>query len=359
MSPVSEQKCPNCGGATRFDPARGKYVCDFCGTVFAIAPQKPADAGSQWEGFDFSKLTEQALHPDAADLPVCRCVSCGAEVITPPEQAALTCPYCGNNLVLTDRITGKLRPDGILPFRIQSQDLPAAVNRFYRDKKLLPKGFFSAATMGRVTGVYIPFWVFRGRIGGIIRFRATTSSSSRKGDYVYTTTKYYQLDREAGLAFEDIPVDASMKVDDKLMDSLEPFDMTQVQGFDTRYLAGFTADRFDQSPDDIASRAKVRMQNSITDITRANTGRGYSSVRYASSQLRSDLQVQYLLFPVYLFDIMHERKSYHFAVSGQPGKVVGKLPLSTETSIWYFLKRAGVVSGALILLSFARYMLGF
>lgn len=216
MSQIAEQKCPACGAPLRFDPASGKLVCDYCGTTTEVKPEgkkpmkKPGAAsgkpeagtaqnghtagqsdigagapqGSQStgqgqsvsstdnnidssadsiEGFDFANITDSVTVPDASNLPVYNCVSCGAEVIAPSEQVALTCPYCGNNIVLTDKVSGKLRPDGVIPFRIQAKDLPDAVNHFYRDKKLLPRRFFSESTMSRVTGVYVPFWVFNGR----------------------------------------------------------------------------------------------------------------------------------------------------------------------------------------------------
>ena len=361
MSQVSEQKCPNCGGATRFDPAKGKYVCDYCGTVFEIGAAKPsAPSGRKDEDeLDFSHLLEQAAHADAVNLPVYRCVSCGAEVIAPPEQAALSCPYCGNNIVLTDRVTGKLRPDGIIPFRIESKDLPAAVRNFYKGKKLLPKGFFSAASMGLVTGVYLPFWVFSGQLSGTMNFNAERVSSTRHGDYIYTTTKTYRLVRDASLAFSDIPVDASTKTDDRLMDSLEPFDLTQVRDFDMRYLAGFTADRFDQSSKEIAPRVENRMRTSMTNIVQSNVAKGYTSVRGSGSHLRSDMNARYILFPVYIFDIRCNGKNYHYAVNGQTGKVTGELPDDRRTKTGYFLRHAGVFSGALILASFLRYFLGY
>ena len=248
MQQLEEQKCPACGAPMRFDPPAGKLVCDYCDTVVEIPKKKPAASAKKEDsvqGFDFSQLNSQAVDESAEGLPVFHCVSCGAEVIAPAEQVATTCPYCGNNIVLTDKVSGSLRPDGLIPFRIVSGELPAAVNRFYRNKKLLPKGFFSESTMGAVTGVYLPFWVFSGGLSGRMTFEGERSSSRREGDYIVTTTDFYQLVRDSAMAFSDVPVDASGKVDDKLMDSLEPFDMGQVQPFDMRYLAGFTADRFD------------------------------------------------------------------------------------------------------------------
>ena len=139
-------------------------VCDYCGTKTELPKNKDAEGKKETGkekkkpdkteddeigGFDFDSLDDLVTDPNAMNLPVYNCVSCGAEVIAPPEQMALTCPYCGNNIVLTEKVTGKLRPDGVIPFRIQAKDLPAAVNSFYKDKKLLPRKFFSESTMGK------------------------------------------------------------------------------------------------------------------------------------------------------------------------------------------------------------------
>ena len=363
MSHLAEQKCPACGAAMRFDPASGKLVCDYCDTVVDIpaqapkVPQEPQADGIQ--GFDFSNLSSQAARDDAASLPVYNCVSCGAEVIAPAEQMALTCPYCGNNIVLTDKISGRLRPDGVIPFRIESSKLPDAVNKFYRDKKLLPLRFFSEHTMGKVTGVYVPFWVFSGTLSGDLAYTGEKSSSHRQGDYVTVSTKHYRLNRAASLAYAELPVDASTKVDDKLMDSLEPFRTQETMPFDMRYLAGFTADRFDQEKEDTASRAETRMRNSASGLIKSAASAGFENVKPSRGTLRADLQAKYLLFPVYLFDIIHGNKSYHYAVNGQTGKVVGEVPTDSNVSFLYFLSWFGITAGALILISVVKYLLGW
>lgn len=411
MSQIAEQKCPACGAPLRFDPASGKLVCDYCGTVVDLqqdteklsgkttsgksgkskektapssqhaAPAGPAaqvsPAGEEkpvesppesaspdgptedtMEGFDFANITDLVTDPNAAALPIYNCVSCGAEVIAPAEQMALTCPYCGNNIVLTQKVSGKLRPDGVIPFRIQAKDLPDAVNRFYRGKKLLPRNFFSESTMGKVTGVYVPFWVFTGKLSGRLTYKAQTSSSARHGDYVITKTNYYKLVRDAAMDFERLPVDAGGRFEDRFMDSLEPFDQSQIQPFDMRYLAGFTADRFDQKKTDITERAEKRMRYSALNLIGQKAVSGYGTATRTGGWFHTDLDAKYILFPVYMFDISHAGKNYHFAVNGQTGKVVGDLPDDSGVSSMYFLKRFGLVTGGLILFSVAKYMLG-
>ena len=361
MSDLKEQKCPSCGGAMRYDPAQGKLVCDFCGSVVDIGmlPKGTAAEEEALGGFDFDAISDQFISENAEALPVYTCVSCGADLIVPAEQSALTCPYCGNNIVLSNQVTGQLRPDGVIPFRIQSKDLPEAVNRYYKDKKLLPKDFFSESTMGRVTGVYVPFWVFSGDLYGEMTYSGERSSSHRSGDYIITETRHYSLARSASLAFDALPVDTSGRIDDRLMDSLEPFDLSEMKPFDIRYLAGFTADRFDQKKSDIAGRAEGRMRNTAESLVSSQAGAGYVNVSRTRGGLNADLSARYVLFPVYMFDIDYGRKTYHFAVNGQTGKVVGELPVSKSVSAGYFLKRTGIVAGVLIAFSLAKYFLGF
>ena len=357
MEHIVEQKCPSCGAPLRYDPAQGVLVCDYCGTVAEIAPKAgTTEVGVQ--GLDFETLNEQATNEGAAPLPIYNCVSCGAEVIAPAEQAALTCPYCGNNIVLTDKVSGKLRPDGVIPFRIDSKQLPGAMKAFYKGKALLPKRFFSESTMGKVTGVYVPFWIFDGRLTGRLDFHAERPDSHRSGDYEVTETRHFQESRQVEVAFADLPVDASGRIDDKLMDSLEPFRIGEAKPFDLRYLAGFTADRFDQAKEDVAPRAERRMANTAEAAAASTISGRYRNVRQTGGELRAELTARYMLLPVYLFSITHGGKAYDFAVNGQTGKVVGNIPTDKGVSFRYFLLRAGGAAAVVIIGAVVKYLLG-
>ncbi|MBR3554584.1 MAG: hypothetical protein IKN89_01605 [Oscillospiraceae bacterium] len=358
MDQVHEQKCAACGGPLRFDPETGKLVCDYCGTVYEIGQQEAPAAEQTLEGYDFAQLSAHAAAENAEGLPIYNCVSCGAEVIASAQEMALTCPYCGNNIVLTEKASGNLRPDGVIPFKITAKVLPQVMAAFYKDKKLLPKNFFNDSRMEKVTGVYVPFWVFSGRLSGKLQFKGEKRSSHRSGDYIITDTEHYLVGRDVSMQFRDLPVDASGRVEDELMDSLEPFGMEDVKPFDMQYLAGFTADRFDRAREDMAERARTRMNNSAEALARSQVSRDYSGVQPVGGKLRAELKARYLLFPVYLFTLTHGKKQYSFAVNGQTGKVVGSVPTDKKVSWQYFLIRAGICLGAVLLLFFVRYMLG-
>ncbi len=357
MNHVKELKCASCGAPLRFDPEKGKLVCDSCRNEQDI-PSEYSEEAVSFEGFDFGSLNSRAEDPDAAPVPVYNCVSCGAEVIAADEQISTTCPYCGNNIVLTDKISGKLRPDGLIPFRIHQKQLPDAVKSFYKGKELLPKDFFTEQKLSKVTGIYVPFWVFSGNLSGELRFHGEITSSHRSGDYVVTETRNYQVYRDADLNFEDIPVDASSRIADKLTDSLEPFDMSDVKPFDMRYLAGFTADRFDLASKDVAKKAKSRMQATAENAVISTVEKEYSGVKRTGGSLRTTLSARYLLLPVYLFTLTYGGKKYEFAVNGQNGKVVGELPISRSVSLMYFLMRFLPVLAAVLAVFIGRYLMG-
>ena len=95
-----------------------------------------------------------------------------------------TCPYCGSNIVLSDKIEGELTPDGVIPFAITPKQLPAAVRSFYKNKKLLPRNFFSDSSIGTVQGVYVPFWLYDSNPAGEVVFNGSLDRTYRDGDYV-------------------------------------------------------------------------------------------------------------------------------------------------------------------------------
>ena len=356
MDNIFEQKCKNCGAPLRYDPESGMLVCDHCGTKTEI-PEEMRPKDVSFDGFDFERLEKQAESDSAEALPIYHCVSCGAELIAPQEQIATTCPYCSNNIVLTDKVSGKLRPDGIIPFRIDKKHLPDAMKRYYKGKVLLPRNFFSQSTMGNITGVYVPFWMFSGRLQGDLVYHAETRSTHREGDYLVTNVNHYEVKRHADLSFEDVPVDASSRIDDRLMDSIEPFDMSEAKAFDMRYLAGFTADRFDQEKGDVAGRARRRMTATAENAV-ASSLSAYSGAYRTGGDLAAQIRARYMLLPVYLFSLSCEGKSYDFAVNGQTGRVMGDLPVSKSTSARYFAVRMIIPAAVIIGIFVVKYLLG-
>ena len=342
---LSEQKCPACGAPLRFDPERGKSVCDWCGMSYEIPTEED-------ENLD-NGPSDAPIPENAEELPIYNCISCGAEIVADAVSASLKCPYCGNNIVLTEKVSGGLRPDGIIPFKIDKKSLPAAVQSFYKGRKLLPSHFFDESSIEDLCGVYVPFWLYNCTYRGTVAYDGTKVSSARDGDYVISTTAHYDVERAIEMQFTDIPVDGSARLEDALMDSIEPFDMSGVVPFRMSYLSGFFAERFDKDSDEVRERAENRMYSSALDVANANamTDYTYSSLDRRSDTLHPDeLEAKYVLLPVYTFNVNYGGKQYSFAMNGQTGKVVGDVPTDKKKSLLYRWGTFAAIFAAIMLI---------
>ena len=190
----------------------------------------------------------------------------------------------------------------------------------------LPRAFTAENHVQEIKGVYVPFWMFDGEAEGSAQYEATRSRSFTSGDYEVTETDHFDVYREGSLAFSRVPVDASSKMPDDYMDSIEPFDYDDLKLFSTAYLPGFLADKYDVSVEDSAVRADTRCEGSLVSAL-ARSATGYDSCVPVSQDVKLHRgKVHYALLPVWTLHTKWNGKDYLFAMNGQTGKLVGDLP---------------------------------
>lgn len=351
MPSIVNYKCPACTGPLHFVGSSGKLECDYCGSVFDVAEieaqQKPkeeaaaaafqqqhqhqaqqAAEAAQFaaEGWDASQLTDQ-WGAEGQGMRAYNCPSCGAELICDETTAATSCPYCGNNTIVPGQFSGTLKPDLILPFKLDKEAAVSALKKHYQGKRFLPKRFSDQNHIQEIRGIYVPFWLFDGAADADVMFEATRSHSHRQGKYEVTTTEHYNVHRAGSLAFEKVPVDASSKIPDDHMDSIEPFDYSELRPFSTAYMPGFLADKYDVSAGDCIARADDRCETSVLNAL-SDTVHGYETVTPLNHEvLLHRGKVFYAMLPVWLLSTKWKDKDYLFAMNGQTGKLVGDLPV--------------------------------
>lgn len=231
---VTNYKCPACTGPLRFDSATGKLQCDFCGSSYEVAEVEKlyAEKDAQAAGA-FRQAEEQAAADgewasasgsdwgaDAEKLRVYSCPSCGAELICDETTSATSCPYCGNNTIVPGQFSGALKPDYVLPFKLDKAAAVAALKKHYGGKKLLPKAFSNENHIEEVKGVYVPFWLYDGSAEVDVRCHGTKVSGYSTARENVTVTNHYDVRRAGTVRFERVPVDASSKMPDDHMDAL-------------------------------------------------------------------------------------------------------------------------------------------
>lgn len=337
MAQVLEYKCPCCGGKIEFDSSIQKMKCPYCDTEFEMETLKDYDEVLKEEKPDDLNWDTQAGSDwkpgEEEGMRIYVCNSCGGQVIADATTAATHCPYCGNPVVMMSQFAGDLKPDYVIPFKLDREAAKEAMKKHLSGKKLLPKLFKSQNHIDEIRGVYVPFWLFEASADANITYRATRVRSWSDSTYDYTETSYFALYRAGSLEFERVPVDGSSKMADDLMESIEPFDFRDAVDFQTAYLSGYLADRYDVTAEQSVDRANERIKRS-TENTFRNTVRGYTTVEVQNSSIRlANGKAKYALYPVWVLNTTWRGEKFLFAMNGQTGKFVGDLPV--DKGAWW------------------------
>ena len=348
MATLLEYKCPACGGALSFDSGIQKVKCPYCDTEFEMDALKELDeALNQPASDDMTWQSKPNADWQEGEQDILRsyiCNSCGGEILCDENTAATNCPYCDNPVVMSGNVSGQLRPDLLIPFKLDKEAAKQALAKHLSGKRLLPKVFKSENRIEQIKGVYVPFWLFEADADGDIRYRATRVRTWSDSRYYYTQTSHYSIHRAGQLSFDGVPVDGSGKMDNAMMESIEPFDLSQAVDFQTAYLAGYLADKYDVSADDSMVRANERIKRSTQD-TFAGTVNGYATVMPVGSAIQlKNSKVKYALYPVWMLSTNYHGKNYIFAMNGQTGKFVGDLPMDKGAFFKWWIGIAAAVS---------------
>ncbi|MBQ9898555.1 MAG: hypothetical protein IJM44_03760, partial [Ruminococcus sp.] len=271
--------------------------------------------------------------------------------------AASACPYCDNPVVMTGSFSGDLRPDKVIPFKLDKNAAKAALSKHLEGKRLLPKVFCEQNHIDEIKGVYVPVWLFDAEADARIIYKAEKRKTWSDNSFNYVEKSFYSVIRSGGLGFELVPVDGSSKMPDDLMESIEPFDFNGAVDFKTAYLSGYLADRYDVSADESIERANQRIKKS-TEEAFASTVTGYASFTTENSSVHlNNGKAKYALYPVWILNTTWNGNKYTFAMNGQTGKFVGDLPVDKAAARNWFLGITAGVTAVLFGLSVLIHLL--
>ena len=162
----------------------------------------------------------------------------------------------------------------------------------------------------------------------------------------YTEHENFEVKRAGTVEFEKVPADGSKKMDDTLMESVEPYDFKEAVPFRMAYMAGYLADRYDVPKEECIGRAKKRIRRS-TEREFRNTVKGYHVIDQEKANMEIQDQAKYALYPVWILNTTWKGKKYIFAMNGQTGKIVGDLP-ADNGAFWRFVAMWGAGIGLVL-----------
>ncbi len=348
-------KCPNCDAALTFDAAKQLFVCEFCISEFSEAELAETKSYEQAE----EKARENAEFCEGVNEY--NCPTCGAEIITDKSTVVHYCYYCHNPVVLSDRVSGVMKPTKIIPFKFDKTEATNIFLRYTKKKWFLPRDYFSAENVDKISGIYYPFWVVDADTTGTLDTVAHKVRTWRMGNYRYTETSNFAVKRSGAIHFEDITASAIKEEDKAMLEGILPYPLDAYSDFSMPYLLGYSAKKRNIEREDLSGEVRDRMHGYAKTLL-MNTVTNYTTVDAPTVgiNIRSS-HWEYAMLPMWILTYKKKSKRktkskiYTYAMNGYTGKIYGELPVSIPKLLLLFGGVATVLTFAFTL--FARFLL--
>ena len=206
--------CSSCGAPAKFDIAGQVYRCAYCGGRTGIREPLAEKQG-------FRQAHREKLAQKRGDFPLqeARCTGCGAQVIFPEGEMLTGCAFCGRSLARQEYLGVEGFPEILIPFRVTEDQARANLLQWCKENQGKPEARDIKKHIDQLKGFYLPYELVKGPTGCDISRRESKTFRARgfwDGSFVNT----------------------SRQLDNLLLDSMEPYDLSDVKEFDFSYLAG-------------------------------------------------------------------------------------------------------------------------
>lgn len=357
----SQHSCSQCGAMIHYEPGTSSLKCPYCGHESAIAP-----ATVQVNEQDYREyLAKLQTHKPSQESQTVKCGKCGAETTMPEHAAADFCPFCGASMVFMEGCSRRIKPEGLLPFKISRQAAFETFRRWIHGLWFAPgdlKHF--ARTDSRLAGVYIPYWTYDSS--------TATDYQGERGEYYYTHesyvtrvngsmvtrsrqvrhTRWSPASGSVACAFDDVLVPAGKSLPQKYVDLLTPWDLENLQPYADAYVSGFRSETYQLDlPEGFEAAQRIMAPAIEAEIRRAIGG---DEQRIHSASTRYDtITFKHILLPVWMSAYRFREKVYRIIINARTGEVQGERPYSA----WKIAAAAAaglIVLGILILIGASR-----
>ena len=311
-------KCPGCASNIVFEPQLGAMLCRNCGNIYSADTMEARGSFGNFKELDYTGNTEMSEDDKKRHEIVCN--SCGAALVADENTMSTMCPFCGSPALITRRLSREFKPDYIVPFAIDADKAQSIIQDWISSRKYTPFGFRSKSRLTKMTALYVPAWLLDCGV------EADLSGTGKIKSGLLTTI--YEVKVKLDYYVKNVPFDASRPIANKLMEAIEPYDFSKMVKFESKYLQGFYADKYDQLPTEMTERMMKRLER----FTRSESGvaaKKYDEYedRYGKMfNMLHDISVKYCLLPVWFMTVEFGDEEYQFAVNGQTGEPSGQVP---------------------------------
>ena len=318
--------CPGCGGTMVFDISSQRIRCERCDNLADLAePAVIQEYALRREGGGMDQVWQE-------QMSLVRCESCGSEIVVSQEALVARCEYCGSEKVLVARAQAGIPPEAIIPFAVDRRGAGAAFRKWVSRRFWAPGSLKKAFYEDKIEAVYLPYWTFDAQ--------ADAWYSAQGGRVYYVTegfgekrrrvrrVNWYPVRGSISRFFDDVLVSAR-RVRDRVIARIESFGTHQLVPFNSAYLSGFKAEKYNTTPQEGFEEARKEMLSALREQARKEVLRYYDEVRSVNLQANfSRMTFKHILVPFWMSSYWYMNKPYRFAVNAQTGRVHGETPVS-------------------------------
>lgn len=354
---VAEQgkvKCKECGGLLVYNPGVKNLTCQYCGTENEIAQVEAFTI----DEIDFESFLANATNSaEKMEMTTVKCDSCGSSTTLKPNVSADSCPFCGTALVIKGgSASSVVRPKYLLPFTIDKKGGLQKFKDWLHGLWFAPNDLKHYAENDKLKGLYIPYWTYDSN--------TISHYTGMRGDHYYVTETYTVNGKTQTRSvrktrwtpasgtvydkFDDVLVNASHSLPEKLVNDLEPWDLHDLKPFNEQFLTGFIAEQYQTDVKQGFDKAKVRMEDVIRQSCRRNIGGDEQQVLTLNTQY-NDVTFKHILLPIWLSAYKYKEKVYRFMINGRTGEVQGERPYSFWKIFFTVVGVIAVIGGGIYL----------
>ncbi len=337
ITALEKHECPACGAQAEWEPATQKLRCPFCGTESPY--QFDRDQGTVVEADLARALRELPVEERGwqTERRSVQCQSCRAVMVFDPARVGQNCEFCGSPaLVDYQEIKAPIRPQGVLPFRVEVNRVREDIRRWWKSRWFAPGRLAIGALIDTIKSLYIPYWTFDAQVhcpwtaeAGHYYYVDVPGRDS-KGRPVMRQERRVRWEPAAGVVdtfFDDEAVPGTQGLPIELLKQIEPFPTGEVVQYDTAFLAGHVVEHYQVVLLDAAQRSLEQMQAKLVALCGQQVpGDTYRNL--AINPEYSGRTFKHVLVPIWLLTYNYRTKVYQVIVNGYTGAIAGRRPYS-------------------------------
>ena len=334
---LEKYECPACGAQAEWNPATQKLSCPFCGTESPYHVDR-----------ETGKVMEVDLVSTLRTLPdekrgwldarrSVQCQSCRAVMVFDETRVGQNCEFCGSPaLVDYTEIKAPIRPQGVLPFRIDAGRVRDSIRGWWRSKWFAPGALARAALVDTVRSIYIPYWTFDASVhcpwDAEAGYHYYVPVMTKQGTRMEQRTRWEPAAGVVDTFFDDEPVPGTQGLPLDLLRQVEPFPTKEVAPYDTAFLSGHVVEHYKVVLIEAAQSAQDQMNARLEQMC----GQQVPGDTYRNLRIHPDYSqrtFKHVLVPVWLLSYTYGARAFQVIVNGYTGTIAGRYP----KSVWKIL----------------------